>query len=154
MSDDPPAPDHRQLARTLFNDVWTLLDNDARTTADDDRMLHCAHASRYHWGEVGDPVALVRGEWQCSRVYATLGRSEPAMHHANRALELATEQALTDWDLAFCHEALARAHAVAEDPVGARACATNALAVAIADPEDRELLLGDLESIPGLERFW
>ena len=42
-------------------------------------MLHAAHASRFHWGEVGEPVNFARGEWQISRVYAVLGRPEPAI---------------------------------------------------------------------------
>ena len=56
---------------------------------DDDRMLHAAHASRYHWGEAPEcePANLARGEWQISRVYMVLGRAEPAIWHAQRCLE-------------------------------------------------------------------
>ncbi len=56
------AAAHRQLGIDLFNHVWTLLEEPARTTAQDDEMLHAAHASRYHWGKVGDD-ARARGEW-------------------------------------------------------------------------------------------
>ena len=56
-------------------------------------MIHAAHASRYHWGEVGDDVNLARGEWQCSRVYAVLGRGEPALWHARRCVEIAEADA-------------------------------------------------------------
>ena len=73
------AADRRQLAVDLFNHVWTLLEKTDRTPMQDDEMLHAAHASRYHWGEVGEPVNFARGEWQCSRVYAVLGRAEPAL---------------------------------------------------------------------------
>jgi hypothetical protein len=146
--------DHRALGAALFNEVWILLEQPNRTRADDDRMLHLAHASRYHWGEVGTPAQLARGEWQCSRVYAVLGRAEPCRHHAQRVLDLCTENALGDWDLAFAHEALARAHAIAGDPDSARREAELALAVDIADDEDRALVLSDLETVPGLERFW
>jgi len=38
-------PDHRQLGVDLFNETWRLME----TREDDDRMLHCAHASAYHW---------------------------------------------------------------------------------------------------------
>ncbi len=72
----------RTLAVDLFNHVWTLLERTDRTPMQDDEMLHAAHASRFHWGEVGEPVNLARGEWQCSRVYAVLDRAEPAMWHA------------------------------------------------------------------------
>ncbi len=78
-------------------------------------MVHAAHASRYHWGEVGQPANLARGEWQCSRVYAVLGRGEPALHHARRCLEICQEHGIGDWDVAFAYEALARASRVAGD---------------------------------------
>jgi len=148
--------DQRQLAIDLFNGVWRLLDRGDRDAEDDDRMLHMAHASRYHWGEVGEPVNRSRGEWQCSRVYAVLGRPEPALHHARRGLEICQRHGLRDFDLAFAYESLARACAVAGEPEQAREWTERALAAApeIAEDDDRELLLSDLESIPGQSRFW
>ncbi|GII04075.1 MerR family transcriptional regulator [Planobispora takensis] len=150
------AGDQRQLAVDLFNGVWRLLEKEDRTTDDDDRMVHMAHASRYHWGQVGAPINRSRGEWQCSRVYAVLGRAEPALHHARRSLEICHAHGIGDWDLAFGYEALARASAVAGEAEQARAWTEQALAAAedIAQDEDRELLLTDLETIPAQPRFW
>jgi hypothetical protein len=51
-----PSTDHRQLGVDLFNHVWTLMETPDRTIAQDDEMLHGAHASRYHWGLLGKPV--------------------------------------------------------------------------------------------------
>jgi DNA-binding transcriptional MerR regulator len=140
---------HRQLAVDLFNHVWTLLEMPDRTPMQDDEMLHAAHASRHHWGVVGTAENLGRGEWQCSRVYAVLGRAEPALWHARRYLALCEEHGIADWDLAFAHEAIARALAVAGDHEGARAEVARAreLAADIAEDEDRELLLSDLATI-------
>jgi hypothetical protein len=148
--------DERRLAAALFNGTWQLLERPERTRAEDDEMLHMAHASRHHWGAVGTPVNLARGEWQCSRVYAVLDRPEPCLHHAQRVLDLCTEHGMGDFDLAFAYEALARAHAIAGDADRARACTEQALAAAeaITEDEDRELILSDLESIPGQPRFW
>ncbi|GAA3446981.1 MerR family transcriptional regulator [Planomonospora venezuelensis] len=150
------AGEQRQLAIDLFNGVWRLLEKEGRTADDDDRMLHMAHASRHHWGQVGAPVNRSRGEWQCSRVYAVLGRAEPALYHARRSLEICRAHGIGDWDLAFAYEALARAGAVAGDREQARAWTEQALAAAedIAQDEDRELLLTDLETIPAQPRFW
>ncbi len=108
-----------------------------------------AHASRHHWEAVGTPVNLARGEWLCSRVYAVLGRAEPALHHARRVLGICEEHGIGDWDLAFAHEALARAHALAGDRAAAEAARARAHAAAehIADPQDRELLEADLRTI-------
>jgi hypothetical protein len=150
------ADEERQLAIRLFNGVWGLLDREDRSPAGDDEMLHMAHASRFHWGKVGQPENLARGEWQCSRVYAALGRAEPCRFHAQRVLDICEEHGIGDFDLAFAYEALARAAAVAGDPDAARALAEKAVAACeqVTDPEDRQLVLGDLETVPGLDRFW
>jgi tetratricopeptide (TPR) repeat protein len=102
------------------------------------------------------PAHLARGEWQISRVYAVLGRPEPALHHARRVLDLCQENGIGDWDLAFAYEALARAHAVAGDTAQARRYTDQALAAAkdIAEDGERELVLADLETIPGQPRYW
>ena len=65
-------------------------------------------------------------------------------------------EGIGDWDLAFAYEALARAHAIAGDARQAREYTDQALAAAedIAQDEDRDLLLGDLETIPGQPRYW
>lgn len=146
----------RKVAVRLFNGVWTLMATENRTPADDDRMLHMAHASRYHWGQVGAPVNLARGEWQCSRVYAVLRRPEPSLFHARRVLEICEENGIGDFDLAFAYEALARAHAVGGNAELARQMTEKALAAAdgIAKAEDRALVLADLETIPDQPRFW
>jgi hypothetical protein len=133
--------DHRQLGVDLFNHVWTLLDARERTREQGDELLHAAHASRHHWAQAGGgPENLARGEWQISRVYVVLGRPEPALHHARRCLELCEEHGIGDWDVAYAHEALARAHALAGD--GESAARHKRLAReagdVIADPDDRE----------------
>ena len=65
----------RRLGADLFNKTWTLMEKDDRTIDDDDEMVHCAHASAYHWRQVGTAANRSRSEWQCSRVYAILGRA-------------------------------------------------------------------------------
>ena len=76
----------RALAMDLFNETWTLLETEDRTSDQSERMIHAAHASRYHWEQVGGPEQLAVGDWQISRVYSVLGRPEPALHHANESL--------------------------------------------------------------------
>jgi hypothetical protein len=141
----------RRLAAALFNHVWTLLRKEERTVADDDEMIHAAHASAYHWMGIGTAANRARSEWQCSRVYAVLGRAEPALHHALRCLEIAEASPgeMEDWDVPFACEALARAHAVAGDDAAAREWLTRAKAAgeAIGDEEDRLLLESDLATI-------
>jgi hypothetical protein len=146
------AEERRQLAVDLFNHSWTLLRLPERTPEQDDELIHAAHASRHHWGEVGTAANLARGEWQVSRVYATLGRAEPAVFHAERCLAYceADPDALEDWDLPYAYEALARAHRVAGDEgeAGRLAGRARELAGRVADAEDREHLDADLADLP------
>ncbi len=141
----------RALAVGLFNHTWTLLEKADRSAAETDEMIHAAHASRYHWGEVGEAANLGRGEWQCSRVYAVLGRGEPALWHARRCVEITEANAdREDWDLAAAYEAMARALAVSGELRGAaewKAKAEEALS-AIAEDEDRDLIGQDIASLP------
>jgi DNA-binding transcriptional MerR regulator len=144
------ADTERSVAKALFNGVWDLLGQEQRTTDDDARMIHMAHASCYHWLQVGEPANAARGEWQCSRVYAVLGRSEPALFHARRVLDICQRNGIGDWDLAFAYEAMSRAHAVAGDDDEAQRWAEQARAACaeIADDADREIVLSDLETLP------
>jgi hypothetical protein len=139
--------DHRRLGVDLFNEVWRLMES----REDDDRLLHAAHASRYHWGEAPEcrPENLARGEWQVSRVYVVLGRPEPAVWHARRCLERCEAHGLGDWDLAYAFEALARAHALAGDrEASAWKEKARAAGEAIADPDDRAQFDGDYATLP------
>ena len=53
--------EERQVAVDLFNHTWELLETSDRTPAQDDRMLHAAHASRLHWERTGTPREPGRG---------------------------------------------------------------------------------------------
>jgi hypothetical protein len=140
----------RKLGVELFNYVWTLIEKEDRTERETDRMVDAAHASRFFWEEIGEPVSHVRGEWQISRAYATAGRGEPALYHAQRCLDLCQAHGIGGFDLAYAYEALARAHDVAGDADTARGYAEQASRAAedIARKADRELLLGDLATLP------
>jgi hypothetical protein len=141
---------HRRWAATLFNRVWELLDQQERSVDDDAEMVHTAHASCFHWLQVGKPVNAVRGEWQCSRVYAVLGRAEPALHHARRCLALCEQHGIGDFDLAFAYAALARARAAAGDRPEATHFVARARSAAadIAEVGDRAGVLADLDTVP------
>ena len=143
--------EERQLAVDLFNRTWTLLELPARTPEQGDELIDTAHASSYHWLQVGTAANRARSQWQLSRVYVVLGRPEPALHHAHRCLAWceANPEALEDWDLPYAHEALARAHALAGDADEARRHAGRAreLAAGVAGAEDREHLEADLATL-------
>ncbi|MGD2249975.1 MAG: hypothetical protein PVF58_16335 [Candidatus Methanofastidiosia archaeon] len=141
---------HKKMGVNLFNLVWSLLDKTERTIEENDKMIHAAHASRYHWGEIGTPLEFERGEWQISRVYSVLSMPHPALYHGNRCLEICQENDITDFDIAFAYEALARAYAV----LGEKAKREKYMVLAqeagekIADEEDKKYFFSELETIP------
>ena len=144
--------DHRALGVALYNDSWRLLEKE-RTPEEDEELLHQAHASAYHWLKAPEcePKNRARGEWMCSRVYAVLGRPEPALHHAERCLQIveASRRDMDDFDLPFAYEALARANAAAgnSDDVLRYEQEAREAAEQITDAEDKELVLTDLATL-------
>jgi hypothetical protein len=149
----PPELDReteRRLAAGLYNETWRLIELPARSPAQDDDLIHTAHASRYHWSRVGEAVNLARGEYLCSRVYAVLERPEPSVWHARRCLEILTEAGGgEDHDLAAAYEALARAYGVAGDREQMHDWLARAREAveAIANPKDRRPIEEDIRSL-------
>lgn len=139
---------HRSLGIECNNNTYELLGRTDRSPDDTDLMVHTAHASNYHWSFVGTVVNRVRGEYLCSRVYAFAGRAEPALHHADVAMRLATEANLTDFDLVYSNEGMARALACAGRLDEARTYLDRARSIEVAGPEDKEIVDGDLAAGP------
>lgn len=157
MTGSDDALNHRAIGIDLFNRTWDLMGKQDRTVEDDDAMLHMAHASAHHWRAEGSGASannLARSEWQVSRVYTVLGRAEPAGHHARRCLEICQANGIGDWDLAYAYEALARAASVAGDPAVAEDWVLQARRAVedIAEDEDRDAVLADLATIPGVRQ--
>ena len=154
---DLDAATHRRLGVDLFNSTWTLLEKADRSPAETDEMIHRAHASRWHWARAAGTktVNLARGEWLCARVYATLGRGEPALWHARRCLEInesiGEDEGRASWDLAGAYEAMARASFAGGDSASGalwKAKGIEALA-AIDNDDDRMPIEQDLATLPG-----
>lgn len=140
---------HKTLAVSLFNKVWELIDLKNRTEEATELMINTAHASLYHWRQVGEPVNFARGEWQVSRVYSLAGRAEPALHHASNSLQICLDNAIGDFDLAFAYEALARANALIGNKQKTKENVDLAMAISrsIREKEDRDYLLNELNTI-------
>jgi len=150
IADPLSRPQHRKVGADLFNYTWSLLDRKSRTSEEDEEMLNAAHASRYHWGHAGTMLQVSVGEWQISRVYSMLGRSEPALHHAERCLDISRKSRLGRFYLAYAYEGMARASAVAGRRTARDRYAREArrLGNRIRDRDDRRMLLEDLATIP------
>jgi hypothetical protein len=138
------------FAKALNGKVWELLQKAQRTTEEDELMVHCAHASCYHWLQKGTPLQHQRAEWLVAHVYTVLEIPDSALRHASRCLELTRTHAslMEDFDVAYAYEGFARASALAGNresalefiPLAERA------GLAIANEEDRSIFMGDWNS--------
>ena len=151
----PPALDpatHRQLGAGLYNRTWDLMEVEDRTADQDDELVDTAHASAWHWRQVGNEANASRAHWILSRVYAVLGRGQEALYHArrqNEIIELGGE-GFEPWDAPSGAEAMARALALAGDKAGAAEWKAKAsrLVSAIPGAEDRAVIENDIATIP------
>lgn len=141
---------NRKFAVKCFNSAWALLDKMDRTKAEDTEMIHMAHASRYHWGQIGTPLNFARGDWLISRVYAVLGFGAMAYKYAKSCLSICEKNGFGDFDLAFAYEALARSCAVSGDVDKADGYIglVKEAGEAIEKTEDKDYFFRELSSIP------
>lgn len=111
MDEETEKKCHRHMAAKCFNTAWEFMDKSERSPEDNEMMVYSTMASRFHWGQIGEPIHFQRGEWQISRVYTVLEREKQALHHAKICLKLTQEHDFKDFDLAFAYESMARASA-------------------------------------------
>ena len=145
---DPEA--QRRLGIDLFNRTWTLIERPARTPAEDDELLHCAHASAYHWAQVG-----TRGEPRPQRVavLARLRGARPCRAGAPPRAPLPRARASPrrrSWRSSTSRSRTRRSPRVrrrGRRRRGAPARAASAAVEAIGDEDDRAPLEADLTAI-------
>ena len=141
------AEAHLHFAKGFNGKIWELLDKQERSPEEDELLVDYTHASLAHWRVAGTEVHLQRGAWMLAHVYTVLGNTALALQHAKRCLEL-TEQykdQLSDFDLAYANECIARAQALAGNQAEAQKYISLAQEAgdAIKDEEDRDIFLGD-----------
>jgi hypothetical protein len=143
--------EHRDFAIGYFNAAWDLIDLPTRTAAQDRDMLGIALASRQHWVDAGGTDEnLAVADWQVAHTASLAGFVDVALSFAQAAAVRADGGAVPTWLKASTHEGLARAHAVAGDRVGfeREAAVARALLETLPDDDDRQLIEGQLASIP------
>lgn len=147
---DPELTWHRRFAMQCNNRAWALSVM-ARTPEQDAEMLSAAHASAWHWGQIGTELQRMRAAMLLAEVHALLGHGATALALAGPMRDYFVGAAGTpDWELAFAHGIHAHAAARAGDArshAGSHAAAQAALAV-ISDPEDRAIVEQTFAHIP------
>jgi hypothetical protein len=144
------AHDHQRLGIEFNNTAWDLLEKPNRTPAEDQEMIHAAHASHAHWLKAGTAINAQRGEWLIARVYAELGRIEPALHHLRETERLTDghRDELADFDFAFLEALQARVAALAQNDAEAELHYATAkrLGEALDTEEDRKIFFDQLKA--------
>lgn len=140
----------RKLAAQLFTETWRLIDLPVRTPEEDRRMLITACAAWLQWDAVGTEENRAVSDWQIAHVASLLGYGDLALAHATAAFERAQSGELPSFMRASALEGLARAHATAGNKAERDACFERASAALhdIEDPEDRDLIAGQLRTVP------
>jgi uncharacterized protein YndB with AHSA1/START domain len=153
--DRPPVGDtfaewHRAQGIEANNSAWELLDGRAHTPAEADDLLARVYASAYHWARADgrEPANAARASWLLSRAHVVLGHGELALHHAHQCAATCASAGLDGSDLAYAHEARARALACLGRLDEARGERKAAGAVEVVDAEDRAVVESDLAAEP------
>lgn len=148
--DDVPEADwHRRQGVEANNAAFELLVAE-RDAAGDQDLVRTAYAAAFHWQRAGrrGPENDARADYLISRALQVTGDAAGALKAADRCLATCTSHGLADFDLAYAHEARARALRALGRDDDARAAWADALAVPIADAEDAEILRADLAVDP------
>lgn len=140
---------HRYFAMQSNNRAWALAVQD-RSEAEDMEMLDAAHASAFHWNVAGDEIHRMRAGMLLAEVHALLGLGQTAFDHAERMRDFFLDRETPDWELAFVHAIHAHAAAIVGDADGHEASYAEAERAieAIADPEDRRIVLETFDQVP------
>ena len=152
-SPEPPAEGdwHRRQGIDANNAAMELL-RQRRDAAGDEELLRLAYAAAYHWERAAGarPENEVRASYLVSRALTETNQAQRGLVSAERALTLCQEYGIDDFDLAYAHEARARAlRALGRTEEAAEAWAA-ARSVAVADPEDRAIVEADFAVQPAV----
>ncbi|MDN3017064.1 hypothetical protein PH210_12765 [Paenibacillus sp. BSR1-1] len=142
---------HKQLAVQYFNKTWDVLDLNERTIEEEEKMVHLAHSSFWHWTQVENhtPKNLSIGYWQLSRVYATVGNGERAQYYAERCLDVSLENKIEPFYVGYAYEALGRANVLLKQSDLALELVKQAQEYAeqVQNENEKSMLLNDLKTI-------
>ena len=143
--DDAAGEWHRAQGIECNNSTWEMVEAE-RTPDHDEEMLRRAYASTYHWARAArrTPANEARGAWLLAKVQLLAGQPQLSLRYADRCLELCNQHGLVDFDLAYAHEARARALKTLGDDIAAGESWELAKSVPIADAEDQAILDADL----------
>ena len=125
-----------------------LLDQ-PRDAAADEEAAALAYTAAHHWERASgrSPVNDARAAYVVSRALTATDQPARGLVTADRCLALCRDHGIADFDLAYAHEARARAlHALGRADEAAAAWRA-ARTVEVADPEDRAIVEADFAAL-------
>ena len=134
---------HRRFGSDANNRGWAMAARAQRTPEEARELLGLAHASAWHWSEVGTDLQRMRAALLLALAQALSGDGAGAVAGADAARAFFLDGADTeDWERALVHAVHAHASFVAGRDAEHRASHAHAAAAvaAIADPEDRAVV--------------
>jgi uncharacterized protein YndB with AHSA1/START domain len=143
--DDAAGEWHRAQGIECNNSTWEMIEAD-RNPQNDEEMLRRAYASSYHWARAARrvPANEARGAWLLAKVQLLVGQPQLSLRYADQCMAVCQQHGLADFDLAYAHEARARALRALGDDKGAAESWDMAKAVPIENAEDKAILDADL----------
>jgi uncharacterized protein YndB with AHSA1/START domain len=143
--DDAAGEWHRAQGIECNNSTWEMIEAE-RNPQNDEEMLRRAYASSYHWARAARrvPANEARGAWLLAKVQLLVGQPQLSLRYADQCMAVCQQHGLADFDLAYAHEARARALRALGDDKGAAESWDMAKAVPIENAEDKAILDADL----------
>lgn len=149
-ANDATADWHRDQGVECNNGIWDLIGKVDRSGADDEEMLRRAYGSAYHWQRArgAEPVNEARALYMLAKVHLLTGQDARSLHYADACLAQCVQHGLVDFDLAYAHEARARAlRDLGREEEGLASWAA-AKQVLVVDAEDRDIVEADFADAP------
>ena len=140
---------HKRFASECNNRAWAL-SVQARSAAEDREMLDAAHASAWHWAQVGSELNRMRATMLVAEVHALLGLGASSFALAETMRDYFVSRETADWEIACAHAVHAHAaHAAGRVAEHRAAYARAAEALASIDgEEDRKIIARTFDQIP------
>ncbi len=137
---------HRAQGIEANNSIWDLLAHTGRTVDDDEELLRRAYAAAYHWDRAAGrtPENAARAAYMIAKVQLAVGQPALSLAAADRCMAVCVASGIADFDLAYAHEARARALHAQGRSDEAQAAWRSAHETPVANEEDRKIVDDDL----------
>ena len=152
---DAPAPEelekwHKWFAVECNNRAWRLAEQASRSPAENEEMLHCAHAAALHWAKVGTELHRARAAILLGQAHALIGDGKSALQYAREAFAYVSEHESPAWQVAFAHAVLANAAAANDERSlhSTHYARAKALGGALTDDEERTIFEATFRTVP------